>query len=165
MVFRVTSGFEVAEKDKAKAEKLGYVGDYTRLGNSTWFTTFDHGRRHEPLVLMTKDENLKFSRHKEIKGVGYRKYANFEGIEVPFTDSIPSDYEGFMGVPISFLSKYNPDQFEIVGSSGELGVHISSVAKPGTYQQGGPSFYVENSDGTYERLYKRLVIRHKKVIK
>lgn len=162
MVFRVPPGFEVSEKDKAKAEKLGYVGDYTRLGNSCWFTTFDHGRRHEPLVLMTESENTKFSRHKEIRGVGYRKYANFDGIEVPFTDSIPSDFEGFMGVPISFLSKYSPEQFEIVGSSGELGVHISEVAEPGTYQQGGPSFYVKNPDGTYERLYKRLVIKNKK---
>lgn len=165
MVFRVPEGFEVAEKDREKAEKLGYVGDYTRLGNSCWFSTLDHGRRHEPLSLMTIEDNIKFSRHKEIKGIGYKKYANFDGIEIPFTDSIPSDFDGPMGVPISFLSKYNPEQFEIVGSSGELGVHISQVAESGTYQQGGPSFYTANSDGTYERLYKRLVIRHKMVSK
>jgi hypothetical protein len=165
MVFRVPEGFEVAEKDREKAEKLGYTGDYTRLGNSCWFSTLDHGRRHEPLSLMTVEDNIKFSRHKEIKGIGYKKYANFDGIEVPFTDSIPSDFDGHMGVPISFLSKYNPEQFEIVGSSGELGVHISQVAESGTYQQGGPSFYTANSDGTYERLYKRLVIRHKMVSK
>jgi hypothetical protein len=136
-----------------------------KFRNVVWFSTLDHGRRHEPLALMTMDDNTKFSRHKEVKDIGYKKYVNFDGIEVPFTDAIPSDYDGSMGVPISFLSKYSPDQFEILGSSGELGVHISEVAKPGTYQQGGPSFYLENPDGTFERLYKRLVIRHKKASK
>ena len=60
-------------------------------------------------------DNIKYSRHKEVKGIGYRKYDNYDAIEVPFTDAIPSDYDGVMGVPISFLDKYCPDQFEIVG--------------------------------------------------
>jgi hypothetical protein len=115
MVFRVPEGFDVSEKDREKAEKLGFVGDYTRLGNSCWFTTLDHGRRHQSLPLMTEADNIKFSRHKEIKGVGYQKYDNYDAIEVPKVDSIPSDYTGVMGVPITFLSKYNPDQFEILG--------------------------------------------------
>jgi hypothetical protein len=85
------------------------------VGSSAWFTNLDHGRRHQPLTLMTVAENIKFSRHKEVKGIGYQKYDNYDAIEVPFTDAIPSDYNGVMGVPISFLSKYNPDQFEIVG--------------------------------------------------
>ena len=163
MVFRVPEGYEVRESDRDKAARLGYVGEYTRLGNSCWFSNIDHGRRHSPLSLMTQEENLKFN--KAVKDVGYQKYANFEGIEVPRTDAIPSDFDGFMGVPISFLDKYNPDQFEIVGSSGEMGVSISTIAEKGTYQQGGPSFYVQNSDGTYERLYKRLVIRHREATK
>ncbi len=84
---------------------------------SIWLTNLDHGRRHQPLPLMTMEENLKFSKHKEIKGKKkYDKYDNYDAIEVPFTDAIPSDYNGVMGVPISFLDKYNPDQFEIVGS-------------------------------------------------
>ena len=83
---------------------------------SCWYTNLDHGRRHQPLNLMTMADNLKFSKHKEIKGkAAYDRYDNFDAIEVPFTDAIPSDYDGVMGVPITFLDKYNPDQFEIVG--------------------------------------------------
>lgn len=62
-------------------------------------------------------DNTKYSKHKEIKGVGYEKYDNFDAIEVPYTDGIPSDYDRVMGVPKSFLDKFNPDQFEIVGTS------------------------------------------------
>ncbi|HEY4511263.1 MAG TPA: adenine-specific methyltransferase EcoRI family protein [Candidatus Paceibacterota bacterium] len=116
MVFAVPNGAEIAESDRQKAARLGYVGNYTRLGNSCWFTNLDHGRRHKPLPLMTMEENLKYSKHKEIKGKkAYEKFDNFDAIEVPFTDAIPSDYGDVMGVPKSFLDKYNPDQFEILG--------------------------------------------------
>ena len=116
MVFGVPKGTIVKPSDKAKAERLGYIGDYTRLGNSCWFTDIEHGRRHQPLSLMTKAENLRFSRHKEIKGrKDYIHYDNYDAIEVPYTDAIPSDYEGVMGVPISFLDKYCPEQFEVIG--------------------------------------------------
>ena len=116
MVFAVPKGAEVDEKDRQKAARLGYVGDYTRLGNSCWFTNLDHGRRHKPLPLMTMSDNLKFSKHKQIKGkAAYDHYDNYDAIEVPFTDAIPSDYDGAMGVPISFLDKYCPEQFVIVG--------------------------------------------------
>ena len=64
---------------------------------------------------MTVADNKKFSSHKEVKGVGYKKYDNYDAIEVPFTDAIPSDYTGVMGVPITFLDKYSPEQFEILG--------------------------------------------------
>jgi hypothetical protein len=115
MVFAVPNGVEIAESDRQKAARMGYVGDYTRLGNSCWFTNLDHGRRHQPLQLMTMADNLKFSRHKQINGKKkYDKYDNYDAIEVPFTDAIPSDYKEAMGVPISFLSKYNPDQFQII---------------------------------------------------
>lgn len=121
MVFGVPRGVSIKESDRLKAERLGYPSDdeheYTRLGNSGWFTNIDHGRRHEPLRLMTMDDNTKYSKHKEIRGVGYEKYDNFDAIEVPFTDAIPSDYDGVMGVPKSFLDKFNPEQFEIVGTS------------------------------------------------
>ena len=86
-----------------------------RVSGVVWFTNIDHGRRHKPLQLMTMADNIKFSRHKEIKDIGYPHYDNYDAIEVPFTDAIPSDYEGVMGVPISFLDKYCPEQFEIVG--------------------------------------------------
>jgi hypothetical protein len=70
-----------------------------------------------------------------------------------------------MGVPISFLDKYNPEQFEILGSSRELGVPMSTVAEKDTYVQGGPRFYIPNGDGTYRRMYDRIVIKLKKPVK
>ena len=115
MVFGVPEGTVVKESDKKKAERLGYVGNYTRLGNSCWFTNIDHGRRHQPLRLMTEAENMRFSKHKEIKGKGYQKYDNYDAIEVNYYDAIPSDYDGVMGVSVTFLDKYCPEQFEIVG--------------------------------------------------
>lgn len=121
MVFGVPKGAKITEADRLKAEKLGYPSDdhrdYTRLGNSCWFTNIDHGRRHEPLQLMTIADNIRYSKHKEIRGTGYETYDNFDAIEVPFTGAIPSDFDGVMGVPKSFLDKFNPDQFEIVGTS------------------------------------------------
>lgn len=88
------------------------------LGRSTsiWLTNIEHGRRHQPLQLMTMADNLKFSKHKEVKGRdSYAHYDNYDAIEVPYTDAIPSDYEGIMAVPISFLDKYCPEQFVILG--------------------------------------------------
>ena len=78
-----------------------------------WLTNIEHGWRHQPLQLMTyKDCELC---HPKIRGVGFQKYDNYDAIEVPATDAIPSDYNGVMGVPITFLDKYCPDQFEIIG--------------------------------------------------
>jgi len=89
-----------------------------KFRNCCWFTSLDHGRRHQPLPLMTMSDNLKFSKHKELRGKqSYDKYDNYDAIEIPFTDAIPSDYSGLMGVPISFLDKYCPEQFEIIGAS------------------------------------------------
>lgn len=121
MVFGVPKGTEIKEADRQKAERLGYPPDedydYTRLGNSCWWTNVEHGRRHESLQSLRMEDNIKHSRHKEVKGMGYRKFDNFDAIEVGFVDAIPSDYDDLMGVPISFLSRYNPEQFEIVGMS------------------------------------------------
>lgn len=133
---------------------------YIRVKGVRWWTNLDHGRRHEELPLMTMADILKFSKHKEIRGrTGYDRYANYDAIEVPFTDAIPGDYAGAMGVPITFLDKYNPDQFEILGSSRTLGVPMSRVAIKGSYLQGGPRFYIDNGDGSYRRLFDRIVIR------
>ena len=83
--------------------------------NCLWLTNIEHGRRHQPLQLMSMMDNIKYSRHKEIRSIGYPKYDNYDAIEVAFTDAIPSDYNGVMGVPITFLNKYNPEQFEVLG--------------------------------------------------
>ena len=106
----------VIDKRRLDLVKLVTIQDW----EFCWFTNLDHGRRHQPLPLMTMEENLKYSKHKEIKGKKkYDKYDNYDAIEVPFTDAIPSDYDGVMGVPISFLDKYNPDQFEILEGDNE----------------------------------------------
>lgn len=116
MVFGVPKGTQVKDSDRAKAARLGFVGDFTRLGNSCWFTNLEHGRRHQPLQLMTMEDNLRYSKHKDLRGQKeYLRYDNYDAIEVPYTDAIPRDYEGVMGVPISFLDKYCPEQFEILG--------------------------------------------------
>ncbi|MBD5179636.1 MAG: DNA methyltransferase [Bacteroidales bacterium] len=156
MVFGVPEGTIVPDAYKKKAEKMGYVGNYTRLGNSCWFTNMEHGRRHQPLTLMTMEENIMYSRHKNIKGKGYSKYDNYDAIEVPFVDAIPSDYDGAMGVPITFLDKYCPEQFEILGIS----LEVATIKPIGLTKdkQGGPAFYTRTEEGL-NRLYCRLVIK------
>jgi hypothetical protein len=65
-----------------------------RVSGVFWFTNIDLGRRHQNIQLMTMADNLKFSKHEDIKKVGYLKYDNYDAIEVPFSDAIPSDYDG-----------------------------------------------------------------------
>ena len=168
MVFGVPEGTIVKESDKLKAERLGYVGNYTRLGNSCWFTSIDHGRRHQPLQLMTMADNLKFSRHKEIKGKNsYIHYENYDAIEVPYTDAIPSDYDGKMGVPISFLDKYCPEQFEIIGQTqGDSGKELGLKPFPRELKKLNPSLrdgqlYYFDKDGLPQKPYARIIIRKK----
>lgn len=105
--FRVPFGKEYAQGVYDEATGL------VKFRNCLWFTNIDHGKRHQKLKLMTMADNLKFN--KQMRKIGkYYTYDNYDAIEVPYTMCIPSDYEGVMGVPISFLDKYNPDQFEIV---------------------------------------------------
>ena len=90
---------------------------YIQVKGVRWFTNIDHGKRHKPLSLLTMNDNLKFN--KKLKNskyqYAYKKYDNYDAIEIPLTEVIPSDYEGIMGVPISFLDKYCPEQFELLG--------------------------------------------------
>jgi hypothetical protein len=144
--------------------------------SSFWFTNLDHGRRHQPLPLMSLEDNLRFSKHKEIKGKkSYDHYENYDAIEIPFTDAIPSDYIGIMGVPISFLDKYNPDQFEIVGMCENEDLYklktkiyttmeckqayLDKFGKKGTYDLNASGVIVK--DGLLEKVYQRVLIRHK----
>ena len=91
-----------------------------RLASACWFTNIDHGKRHEPLVLDTMTHNLKYNKklikkfQNEYGKLEYPHYDNYDAIEVPFVEAIPSDYLSVMGVPITFLDKYCPDQFEII---------------------------------------------------
>lgn len=103
-------------------EKEGLV----KFRNVGWFTNIDHGGRHEPLLLDTMEHNLKFNKklHRKLeKTYGtdtYPHYDNYDAIEVPFVECIPSDYDGIMGVPMTFMDRYDPDQFEILGRRGDL---------------------------------------------
>jgi len=149
-----------------------------KFRNVGWFTNLDHGRRHERLPLMTMADNLKFSKHKGIKGqAAYQRYVNYDAIEVPFTDAIPSDYDSLMGVPISFLDKYNPEQFEILGTSDNGIVDDQFKTTRGLTQQfvddyyraGGTGAYKEGNptaglyeDGVAKMVYKRIFIRHRR---
>lgn len=123
---------------------------FVRVKGVRWFTNLDYPSRHKKL-------NLEMN----YNPADYPKYVNFDAIDVSKTMHIPADYAGLMGVPISFLDKYSPEQFEIVGSSKTLGRPMSKIAEKGTYQQGGPRFYLSNGDGTYRRMYDRIVIRNK----
>jgi hypothetical protein len=123
-----------------------------RVAGVQWFTNLDLARRHEDIIL-----------YRTYDPENYPAYANYDAIEVGRTADIPMDYTSAMGVPITFLNKYNPDQFEILGNSRELGTPMATIAAKGTYQQGGPRFYLLNADGTYRRMYDRIVIRNKRL--
>ncbi len=136
------------------------IGIHTAL----WFTNIDHGRRHQPLQLMSMADNLRFN--KKLKGKDkYDRYHNYDAIEVPFTDAIPSDYEGVMGVPISFLDKYSPEQFEILGITdrdNNSGMKTKEYTEedapnPGDLNRRG----VIKTGNEYQSTYARLIIKHK----
>lgn len=116
--FGIPESRNINYADGVYNEETGLV----KFRNCCWLTNIDHGRRHQPLSLMTMADNIKFSKHKEIKSVGYLKYDNYDAIEVPFSDAIPSDYDGVMGVPVTFLDKYCPEQFDILGCT-QRGCH------------------------------------------
>lgn len=178
----ITSGdrkFHVPETFPLYAASYGHDPDgrpFIMVKGVRWFTNIDHGRRHQPLPLMTMEENLRFN--KKLKDVeSYDEFDNYDAIEVPYTDAIPSDYPKLMGVPISFLDKYSPEQFEIMGT-GDNGLVDDEFKKtPGLtkafiadyYKAGGKGSYNEGNPtpGIYKNnvasmAYKRIFIRHKK---
>ena len=180
MYFKVPDDFVYASTYKFDRERNGEK--VNRVPGVCWYSNLDHGRRHQPLPLMTMADNLRYSRHKEIKGkTAYDHYDNYRAIEVPFTDAIPSDYDGVMGVPISFLDKYSPEQFEIIGSdayedtppSKKYGKKKKVVNGNRMKSNTGTMGCVIKRDnfgiGTYfdvgypvQAVYKRIFIRHKK---
>ena len=107
---------------------------WVRVKGVRWFTNLDFKQRHEEMILVKRyDPEL------------YPTYANYDAIEVSKTSDIPCDYAGLMGVPITFLDKYNPDQFEIIGQSRTLGRPMSEIAKKGEYVSGGVRFYLRDN--------------------
>lgn len=127
---------------------------FIRVKGVRWFTCLDHGRRHQPLPLMTMADNKKFNKKVQKSETAYQQYDNYDAIEIPFTNAIPKDYEGVMGVPISFLDKYNPEQFEIVG-----GTANGQVPKEFKVD----NFNIYNNPIMGEtKVYQRILIKHKK---
>jgi hypothetical protein len=151
------------------SDDVDKVIDGVKMKNvsSVWFTNLDHGKRHEKIPLMSMSDNLKYSKHKEIKGkTAYDRYDNYDAIEVPFTDAIPSDYDGVMGVPISFLDKYSPEQFEILGITDRENIH--GMRTKVYAREDSPKYGDLNRRGAikvgneYVPTYARLLIRHRK---
>ena len=118
--------------------------------SSIWLTNLEHGRRHQPLALMTMADNLRYN--KKMKGKeAYDSYDNYDAIEVSKVANIPHDYDGVMGVPITFFLKHNPDQFEVIGCSNN---------------HGRPKGWAEDIDMAVtiggKEIYKRILIKHKR---
>ena len=147
--FRVPDSYVLT----AASQRVDEQGNkFVCVNGVRWFTNIEHGRRHKPLKLTTQVDN-ETSNNRIIKNPNsYKSYDNYDAIEVPATSGIPSDYIGVMGVPISFLDKHCPEQFEIIGatesegSGFSEGLHDGSSVKQAT---------VEN-----KKVYKRIFIRH-----
>lgn len=126
---------------------------FIRVKGVRWFTNIEHGRRHQPLALMSMADNIKYSKHREVKEQQYPHYDNYDAIDIPNTDAIPSDYEEVMGVPITFLDKYNPEQFEIIGCS-DNGLVPAEYKLPHYKKHNEP--FINN-----QKKYKRIFIKKK----
>lgn len=171
MYFEVPGSWEYSDSYKFDRERAGKK--VSRVPGVCWYSNIEHGKRHQPLPLMTMADNVKFSKHKEIKGNGYQTYDNYDAIEVPFTDSIPSDHEGVMGVPISFLDKYSPEQFEIVGTLAQSDPNYPFRTKWYSSQDQQDAFFRRfgvqgsiplNMSGVIDdvKVYQRILIRHRR---
>ena len=159
---------EIFDANKLKKYHTDEEGNIIQnIMGVVWFTNIDHGRRHEPLPLMTMEDNILYSKHKEIRGKGYIHYENYDAIDVPYSDAIPSDYDGLMGVPRTFLDKYCPDQFEIIGNAeGDAGKELGFKPYPRelkkqnkSLRDGQPYYFDEN--GFPQKPFGRIIIRKK----
>lgn len=171
--FNVGMFFEVPDN----WEKYHHIDEETgkkiaRVSTSCWYSNLDHGRRHQPLSLMTMADNLKFSENLRGKSA-YDRYDNYDAIEVGTYKVIPSDYDGVMGVPVTFLDKYNPDQFEIVGTLESSDPdnpyrtrwYSAQDQKDAFFRRFGRNGNIPlNMSGVINdvKVYKRILIRHRR---
>ena len=183
----ITSGdreFRVPKDYETRSPSLRYDDEgnkYIRVPGVHWFTNIEHGFRHKPLQLMTMEENIEFN--EKYLPNGYERYDNYDAIEVPVSKLIPKDYPGVMGVPITFLDKYCPEQFEIVGITktwyggacktypDQIQIDKSGKSSKVSKLNDGPAIKVEDVtdfstyyqvDGNnYIQTYARILIRHK----
>jgi len=140
--FQVPDDYDIPTESR---KKIVNGVKYFSMGRILWFTNLDTTKRHEELTL-----------YKKYTPKEYPKYDNYDAIEVSRYSDIPMDYDSVMGVPITFLSQYNPDQFEIVGWS-----RHNDQEMDGGYWKGGKSDATING----KEVYRRILIRNKKVKK
>lgn len=117
-----------------------------------WYTNLDVSYRHDKMILTEKYDDKK-----------YPKFYNYDAVNVNKNVDIPYDFDGAMGVPVTFIQKYNPEQFEIIGYSGQLAGKMPDSLPANL--KGGPAFYLQDSEGNFKRLFGKMVIRNKQVIK
>jgi hypothetical protein len=196
MYFNVTDTYKqwlLKNKKEGSAYKIINGIVMGRLASACWFTNIDHGKRHELLILDTMAHNLKYNKRlrkkleSEYSAIEYPHYDNYDAIEVPLTECIPSDYDGVMGVPITFLDKYNPEQFTIIditkAGAGDPATKTKDYPKQIQIDKDGKKTYVTKmNDGAdivisvrptrktyymvnnlmYVQTYPRILIRPKK---
>ena len=183
----ITSGdreFRVPKNYETHSPSLRFDEEgnkYIRVPGVHWFTNIEHGFRHKPMQLMTMEENIEFN--EKYLPNGYERYDNYDAIEVPVSKVIPKDYPGVMGVPITFLDKYCPEQFEIVGITktwyggacktypDQIQIDKSGKSSKVSKLNDGPAIKIEDItdvstyyqvDGNnYIQTYARILIRHK----
>lgn len=168
--FRVPDNYDI--KTESRTKTAGGI-QYFSMGNICWFTNLDHKKRHEELVLTAR-----------YTPEDYPRYDNYDAIEVSRVADIPEDYEGAMGVPITFLDKHNPDQFEILGitktwfraatkkyppqvqvsASGQRS-EVTKLNDGAALRIGGPipkTHYMVDGNH-YEQVYARILVRRRTV--
>lgn len=134
--FRVPDDYDIQTESRKKIEN-GIK--YFSMGSIMWFTNMDNPKRHEKIPL-----------YKKYSPAEYPKYDNYDAVEVGKVAEIPVDYDGAMGVPITFLDKYNPRQFEILGNLGSYA--------PDGYSLSG-AIYIGG-----KKVFKRILIKHRKLV-
>lgn len=176
---RWISGFIVPKSYELYGTEARLDAEGNRIiatNNCLWLTNIDHGKRHQPLPLMTMADNNKFNKRVQKNSNAFQVYDNYGAIEVPYTTAIPSDYDGIMGVPISFLDKYSPEQFEIVGMCENADLYglktkiynaeerkqayFAKFERKGSYDLNASGVVVRN--GLLEKVYQRVLIKHKR---
>ena len=164
MYFNVTDEYKkwlLENKKEGSAYKIIDSVVMGRLASACWFTNLDHGKRHEELWLDTMEHNLKYNKklkkkfEKEYGEIKYPRYDNYDALEVPFTECIPSDYSGVMGVPITFLDKFNPEQFEVLDAND---YRIGQNGKAVSRDTAGVAHHITCCG---ENVYRRILIRKK----
>jgi Adenine-specific methyltransferase EcoRI len=141
--FQVPMDYDIPTESRKKIEK---GVKYFSMGRIMWFTNLDTIKRHEELIL-----------YKKYSATEYSKYDNYDAINIDKVSDIPRDYDGVMGVPITFLDKYNPKQFEIVGITKKLGFHLRTRVYPNQIQisaSGVRSVVSKLNDGATIKLHK-----------